>query len=108
MRKIICRTLIVAAACALLAACAQPPAPPPPIQALPPGATLAEVVDYATAQTQYRAAQASGNGDVVMQATNTFASISQENLSRQDPGLFDAWLICERYRVAWPHDPRDV
>jgi len=42
-----------------------------------------------------------------MRATNTFANISQEILSRQDPGLFDAWVICERYRVAGPHDPRD-
>ena len=108
MGKRIYHVHMAAAACALLAACAQPPAPPPPIQALPPGATPAEVVDYATAQTLYRAAQASGNGDLVMQATNTFASISQEILSRQDPGLFDAWLIGERYRVAWPHDPRDV
>ena len=43
-----------------------------------------------------------------MRATNTFANISQEILSRQDPGLFDASVICERYRVAGPHDPRDV
>ena len=105
MRKMICRALIVTAAYALLAACAQPPPPPPPVQALPPGATPAEVVDYATAQTQYRAAQASGNGDVVMQAMNTF---SQEILSRQDPRLLEAWEVCERYRMTRPHDPRDV
>ena len=94
--------------CALLVACAQPPAPSPSIQALPPGATPAEVVDYTTAQTQYRAAQASGDGDLVMQATTTFANISQEILSRQDPGLFDAWVTCDRYRVVRSHDLRDV
>ena len=57
---------------------------------------------------QYRSAQASGNGDVVIQAANTFLSISQEILSRQDPRLFDARVVCDRYRVAGPHDPRDV
>ena len=40
--------------------------------------------------------------------TTTFASISQEILSRQDPRLVDAWEVCERYRVARLHDPRDV
>ena len=43
MRKMICPALIAAAACALLAACAQPATP---VQALPPGATPEEVVDY--------------------------------------------------------------
>ena len=108
MRKMICRVPTTTAVCALLVACAQPPAPSPSIQALPPGATPAEVVDYATAQTQYRAAQASGDGDVVTRATNTLANISQEILSRQDPGLFDAWVTCDRYRVVRSHDLRDV
>jgi len=66
------------------------------------------VIDYATAQAQYRAAQMSGNGDVVTHAENTFRSISQEILSRQDPGLVDAWEVCERYRVAAPHNQRNV
>jgi len=99
------RPVLFAAACALFAACAQPP---PPVQALPPGATSAEVTDYATAQAQYRAAKASGNSDVVMHAESKFWSISQEILSRQDPGLVDAWGVCERYRVAAPHNQRDV
>jgi hypothetical protein len=105
MSNVICSTLIVAATGALLTACAQPP---PPVQALPPGPTPAEVIDYATAQAQYRAAKASGNGDVVTHAEDTFWSISQEILSRQDPGLVDAWEVCERYRVAASHDQRDV
>ena len=105
MRKMIRPAPIAAAACVLLAACAQPATP---VQALPPGATPEEVVGYARAQAQYRSAQASGNDDVVMQAANTFLSISQEILSRQDPRLFDARVVCERYRVAGPRDPRDV
>ena len=96
---------MVPAACALLAGCAQPP---PPVQALPPGPTPAEVIDYATAQAQYRAAKASGNGDVVTHAESTFWGISREILSRQDPGLVDAWVVCERYRVAAPQNPRDL
>ena len=105
MNHVIYSTFNVAAVCALLAACAQAP---PPVQALPPGATSEEVVDYATAQAQYRAAKALGNGDVITQAGNTFLSISQEILSRQDPKLFDAWLVCESYRVTGPRDPLDV
>jgi hypothetical protein len=105
MRNVICSTLIVAAAGALLAACAQPP---PPVQALPPGATPAEVTDYAIAQAQYRAAKASGDSDVVTHAENTFWSISQEILSRQDPRLVAAWEVCERYRVAVRYNQRDV
>jgi hypothetical protein len=105
MNNVIRSTLIVAAAGALVAGCAQTP---PPVQALPPGPTPAEVIDYATAQAQYRAAQDLGNGDVVTHAENTFWSISQEILSRQDPGLVDAWEVCERYRVAAPHNQRDV
>jgi hypothetical protein len=105
MKKMLRPILFATAACALLAGCAQPP---PPVQALPPGPTPPEVIDYATAQTQYRAAKASGNGDVVTHAENTFWGISQEILSRQDPGLVDAWEVCERYRVAMPHNQRDV
>jgi hypothetical protein len=66
------------------------------------------VIDYAIAQAQYRAAKASGNGDVVTHAENTFWGISQEILSRQDPGLVDAWEVCDRYRVATSQDQRDV
>jgi hypothetical protein len=66
------------------------------------------VIDYATAQAQYRAAKAYGNGDVVTHAENTFSGISQEILSRQDPGLVDAWVVCERYRVAAPDNQRDL
>jgi hypothetical protein len=105
MSNVICSTLIVAATGALLTACAQPP---PPVQALPPGPTPAEVVDYAIAQAQYRAAETMGNGDVVTHAENTFWSISQEILARQDPRLVEAWEVCERYRVAAPHNQRDV
>jgi len=105
MRRSICSALLAAAACALLAACGQPAAP---VQPLPPGPTPDEVADYAGAQAQYRAALASGNGDVVIQTTNTFALIAQAILSRQDPSLFDAQLVCERYRVAGPRDRRDL
>ena len=105
MKKMLRSILFATATCALLAGCAQPP---PPVQALPPGPTPAEVIDYATAQAQYRAAQDLGNGNVVTHAENTFWSISQEILSRQDPGLVDAWEVCERYRVAAPHNQRDV
>jgi hypothetical protein len=102
MRKTIGRALSAAAGCALLA-CAQPPAP---VQPLPPGPTPEEVADYARAQAQYRAGLASGNGDVVTQATNTFSGIAGEILSRQDPSLFGARVVCERYRVAAPRDRR--
>ena len=105
MRRGICPAIIIAAACALLAACAPPPTP---VRALPPGATPEEVADYARALAQYRAARASGNGDVAMQAVDTWSSIAQEILSRQDPGLFEAHMVCERYRVAGPRDPPDV
>jgi len=105
MRGGICPAIILAAACALLAACAPPPTP---VRALPPGATPEEIADYARALAQYRWAQASGNDDVVAQAIDTWSSIAQEILSRQDPGLFEARLLCERYRVAGPRDPRDV
>ena len=99
MRKTIAPAFM-AAACAVLAACAQPA----PVQPLPPGPTPDEVADYARAQARYRSGLASGNGDVVAQATNTFSLIASEILSRQDPSLFDAWLVCERYRVSGPRD----
>ena len=65
----------MAAACAVLAACAQPAAP---VQPLPPGPTPDEVADYTRAQMQYRSGLASGNGDAVAQATNTFLLIARE------------------------------
>jgi hypothetical protein len=102
MRKTIGHAFM-AAACAVLAACA-----PAPVQPLPPGPTPDEVADYARAQAQYRSGLASGNGDVVAQATNTFSLIASEVLSRQDPSLFDAWLVCERYRVSGPRDGRGL
>jgi len=105
MKKMLRPILFATATCALLAGCAQPP---PPVQALPPGPTPAEVIDYTTAQAQYRAANASGNGDVVTHAENTFRGISQEILSRQDPGLVGAWEVCERYRAAAPRNQPDA
>ena len=105
MRGGICLAIIIAAACALLAACAPPPTP---VRALPPGATPEEVADYARALAQYRWAQALGNGDVATQAIDTWSSIAQEILSRQDPGLFEARIVCERYRVAGPQNPREA
>jgi hypothetical protein len=103
MRKTI-GPAFMATACAVLAACAQPA----PVQPLPPGPTPDEVADYARAQAQYRSGLASGNGDVVAQATNTFSLIANEILSRQDPSLFDARLVCERYQVSGPHDGRGL
>jgi len=99
MRKMIGSALTAAAISILLVACARSPAP---FQPLPPGPTADEVANYARAQVQYRAGLASGNGDVVMHATNTFALIASEILSRQDPKLFDAQVLCERYLVAEP------
>ena len=104
MRKMIRSVLPAAAACALLAGCAQPT----PVQPLPPGPTPAEVADYARAQAQYRSGLASGNDNLVTKATDTFSLTAQEVLSRQDPRLFDAQVVCERYRVAGPHDRRDM
>ena len=101
MRKMIGSALTAAAISILLVACARSPAP---VQPLPPGPTADEVTNYARAQVQYRAGLASGNGDVVMHATNTFALIASEILSRQDPKLFDAQVLCERYLVAEPRD----
>jgi hypothetical protein len=100
-----CRYFTAAAICALLAACAQPP---PPVQPLPPGPTPQEVADYSTALAQYRSGLASGNDDIVTQATNTFSLIAQEILSRQDPRLFDAWVVCQRYPADGPRDQRGL
>ena len=83
MGKMIRSALPAVAACALLAACAQPT----PVQPLPPGPTPAEVADYARAQAQYRSGLASGDGDLVIKATDTFSLIAQEVFSRQDPRL---------------------
>jgi hypothetical protein len=105
MRGRICPAIIIVAVCALLAACAPPPTP---VRALPPGATPEEVADYARALVRYRWARASGNDDVVAQAIDTWSGISEEILSRQDPGLFDARMVCERNRVAGPQDPPDM
>jgi uncharacterized lipoprotein YajG len=105
MKEIICPVLAAAAAFALLASCAQPPRP---VQALPPGPTPEEVADYARAQMQYHSGLASGNGDLVTQATDTFSLIAQEILSRQDPRLFDAQVVCDGFRVAEPHGRRDM
>jgi hypothetical protein len=105
MRGGICRAIIIVAAGALLAACAPPPTP---VRALPPGATPEEVADYARALVRYRWAQASGNDDVVTQAVDTWSGIAQEILSRQDPGLFEAHLVCGRYRLAAPQNPPDM
>src|ERR1700736_5982140 len=105
MRRGICPAIIIAAACALLAACAPPPTP---VRALPPGATPEEIADYARALTQYRAGRASGNDDLVMQAVDTWSSIAEEILSRQDPTLFEARMVCARNRLAGPRDPPDM
>jgi hypothetical protein len=66
------------------------------------------VADYARAQAQYRYGLTSGNGDIVARATNTFSLIAQEILSRHDPSLFDAWVVCERYPADGPRDPRSA
>jgi hypothetical protein len=83
----------------LLVACAQPQAP---VQPVPPGPSPAEIADYAAAQAQNRRGQATGNDDDVVQALETSRQISAEILARQDPSLFDAYNLCESYRVAGP------
>jgi hypothetical protein len=88
-----------AAVCALLVACAPNPAP---VQPIPLGPTAAELANYATAQMQYRVGLATGNGDAVAEANQTFLQIPEEIFSRQDPRLFAAALVCERYRVPGP------
>ena len=92
----------VAAVCALLAACTSYSAPVPAVQTIPPGPTPEEMANYATAQMQYRSGLAIGNGDVVAKANETFRQIPREIFSRQDPKLFEAEVLCERYRVARP------
>jgi hypothetical protein len=88
-----------AAACALLAACAPYPAP---VQAIPLGPTSDELAYYAAAQLQYRRGLATGNDDAVAAAEKTFRQIPREIFFRQYPSLFEAELVCERYRVARP------
>jgi hypothetical protein len=51
---------------------------------------------------QYRFGLATGNGDAVAEANETFRQIPREISSRQDPKLFEAEVVCERYRVAGP------
>ena len=92
----------VVAACGLLAACAPYTAPVQAVQANPPGPTPDEVANYATAQMQHRFGLATGNGDTVAKANETFRQVAREIFSRQDPKLFEAKAICERYRVAGP------
>jgi hypothetical protein len=97
MRMMTCYALAVAATCAPFAACVQPA---PPVQPVPAGPTPDEVADYATAQARYRYGQAVGDGDVVRSALYTFSQIPGEILSRQDPKLFAAQLVCESQREA--------
>jgi hypothetical protein len=66
------------------------------------------VVDYGWAVAQYRSGLASGNDDTVTRATNTFSLIAEEILSRQDPSLFDAWMVCERYPADGQRDQRGL
>ena len=105
IKTVLSRTIAhpaVAAVCALLAACTSYSAPVPAVQTIPPGPTPEEVANYATAQMQYRSGLATGNGDVVAKANETFRQIPREIFSRQDPKLFEAEVLCERYRVARP------
>jgi hypothetical protein len=103
VRTVLVRTTtrpLVAAAFALLAAC-EPNLPPvQESQPIPPGPTPGELADYATAQMQYRLGLAAGNGDAVKNASETFYQIPREIFSRQDPRLFAAEVVCERYLVA--------
>jgi len=105
IKTVLVRTIAhtaVAAVCALLAACTSYSAPVPAVQTLPPGPTPEEMANYATAQMQYRSGLATGNGDVVAKANETFRQIPREIFSRQDPKLFEAEVLCERYSVARP------
>jgi hypothetical protein len=91
---------LVAAAFAMLAAC-EPNLPPVQEgQPIPPGPTPGELADYATAQMQYRLGLATGNGDAVKKANETFYQIPREIFSRQDPRLFAAEVVCDGYPVA--------
>jgi hypothetical protein len=86
----------VAAVFALLAASAPYSGP---VQAIPPGPTPDELANYATAQMQCRFGLATGNGDAVAEANETFRQIPGEIFARQDPRLFEAEIVCERYRA---------
>jgi hypothetical protein len=83
----------------VLAACAQPQVAVEPI---PPGPSPAEIADYAAAQAQNRRGQATGNDDDIAQTLYSSRQISATILARQDPRLFDAYSLCESYRVAGP------
>jgi hypothetical protein len=78
-----------------LAACASPP----PERPLPPGPTAAELSDFATAEMHRRVGAATGNADEVIAADDTLMLIPRELLSRQNPPLFAAKLVCERYQT---------
>ena len=103
VRTVLIRTTsrpLVAAAFALLAAC-EPNLPPvQEAQAIPPCPTPGELADYATAQMQYRLGLATGNGDAVKRASETFYQIPREIFSRQDPRLFAAEVVCDGLVVA--------
>jgi hypothetical protein len=92
--------LAVAAAFALLAACEPNLPSDQAVQPIPLGPTPGELADYATAQMQYRFGLATGNGDAVAMANETFRQIPSEIVFRQNPRLFDAKLVCERNQVA--------
>ena len=105
IKTVLIRTIArpaVAAACALLAACTPFPTPVQAVQPIPPGPTPEEVANCATAQMQYRFGLATGNGKAVARANETFRQIPREIFYRQDPKLFEAEVVCERYRVAGP------
>lgn len=91
----------IGAAGVLLAAC-YPEYNPRPAQPLAPGPTSAEIAQYARAQTDARLGLATGDGAAVARANDTFAQIPREILSRQDPNLFAAMVVCEQYPVAAP------
>src|SRR5262249_8231941 len=61
-----------------------------------------EMANYAMAQMEYRSGLATGNGDVIAKANETFRQIPREIFSRRDPKLFEAEVLCERYSVARP------
>jgi hypothetical protein len=48
----------------------------------------------------YRLGLATGNGDAVKKANETFYQIPREIFSRQDPRLFAAEVVCDGYPVA--------
>jgi hypothetical protein len=100
IKTVLIRTIgrpALAAACALLSACA-----PAPVQPIPPGPNPDELAYYAAAQTQYRLGLATGNDDAIAEANETFRQIPRVIFFREYPSLFEAELVCERYRVAGP------